>query len=35
EAIAWEDNDNLVVVNEEGEIYRVSRDTIAPYIADE
>jgi hypothetical protein len=34
EAIAWEDNDNLVVANEEGEIYRVSRDTIAPYIAD-
>jgi hypothetical protein len=32
EAIAWVDNDNLVVANEEGEIYRVARDGIAQYI---
>jgi hypothetical protein len=32
EAVAWVDNNNLVVANEEGEIYRVARDSIAPYV---
>ena len=31
EAIAWMDNNNLMVANEEGEIYYVARDSIALY----
>lgn len=34
EAVAWVDNNNLIVANEEGEIYPVTRDSIAPYVVD-